>query len=89
MPPLFHPDTSITPIPPLDDEFLLYSTDWSGGVRQFEEDVRAGRYASRFRVQAEKASRERAEGKLTKSAPTAKEDNPELPLERHETGESG
>lgn len=64
IPPIFHPDTSITPIPPLDAEFLLYSTDWSGGVRQFEEDVRAGRYASRFRVQAEKASRDRAAGKL-------------------------
>jgi hypothetical protein len=64
IPSIFHPKTSITPIPPLEHDFLLYSTDWSESIRLFTEDVKAGRYAPRFRAEAEKASRDRTTGKL-------------------------
>ncbi len=66
LPPHTRPETSLSRIPPPDIEFLLYSTDFSGAVRQFSEDVGAGRYATKFRSEAEQATRDRAEGKLTK-----------------------
>lgn len=51
-------------ISPLPHEFLRYSNNWRGGVRQFQIDLQCGRYDPEWLRQAEEARRERAEGKF-------------------------
>lgn len=51
-------------IPPLPQDFLRYSNNWRGGVRQFQVDLECGRYDPEWLSQADEAMMERADGKF-------------------------
>ena len=59
-----HPDGSPATIVPLPESFLRFSNHWRNGVRQFQEDLGNGYYDPEWQQQAEKASRERANGRF-------------------------
>ena len=43
-------------------DFLHHNTDWRNGIRQFQEDVAAGRMEPKWQAQAAQAMEERAAG---------------------------
>ncbi|RJE18157.1 hypothetical protein PHISCL_09512 [Aspergillus sclerotialis] len=59
-PPADNPDAKISPLP---QEFLRYSNNWRGGVRQLQVDLECGRYDPEWLRQADTAVKERADGK--------------------------